>query len=75
MDLLNQLDLDPSGGAAFFERLSKSGGLGGVLPGYLSTHPESDGRAGYFREHGTGTKQALSPADWLILKQICIKNG
>jgi Zn-dependent protease with chaperone function len=75
IDLLNQLDLDPSGGAAFFERLSKSGGLGGVLPGYLSTHPESDGRAGYFREHGTGTKQALSPADWLILKQICIKNG
>ena len=75
VDLLNQLDLDPRGGAAFFERLSKSGRLGGILPGYLNTHPESDGRAAYFREHGTGSKQVLSPADWLILKQICIKNG
>lgn len=73
--LLNQLDLDPSGGAVFFERLSKSDGLGGILPGYLSTHPESEGRAEYFREHGTGTKQALSPADWLILKQICVTTG
>lgn len=75
VDLLNQLDLDPSGGAAFFERLSKSGGLGEILPDYLNTHPESEGRAEYFREHGTGTKQALSPADWLILKQICVKSG
>ena len=73
--LLNQLDLDPNGGAVFFERLARSGGLGEILPGYLSTHPESEGRAGYFREHGTGTKQALSPADWLILKQICVKPG
>lgn len=75
IDLLNRLDLDPSGGAAFFERMSRSGGLGEILLGYLNTHPESEGRAGYFREHGTGTKQALSPADWLILKQICVKTG
>ncbi len=75
IDLLNQLDLDPSGGAAFFKRLSRSGGLGEILPDYLNTHPESEGRAEYFREHGTGTKQALSPADWLILKQICVTTG
>jgi hypothetical protein len=49
------------------------GDLSGLLPGYLSTHPDSDGRAVFFREQGTGTKQALSPEDWLILKRICDK--
>ncbi|MBO6562341.1 MAG: M48 family metallopeptidase [Nisaea sp.] len=71
--LLNRLDLDPAGGAEFFERMRGKGDLSGLLPGYLSTHPDSDGRAVFFREQGTGTKQALSPEDWLILKRICDK--
>ncbi|WP_420403788.1 M48 family metallopeptidase [Nisaea sp.] len=69
--LLNRLDLDPSGGAEFFERMKAKGNISSLLPDYFSTHPNSDGRAVFFREQGTGTRQALTPEDWLILKRIC----
>ncbi|WP_193186648.1 M48 family metallopeptidase [Nisaea sediminum] len=73
--LLNRLDLDPAGGAEFFERMKGKGNLSGLLPGYLSTHPDNDGRAALFREQGTGSRQALTSRDWLILKQICDETG
>jgi len=69
--LLNRLDLASDGGAEFFERMKGKGTFSGLLPGYLSTHPPTDDRAEFFREKGTGTKQALTPEDWLILKRIC----
>lgn len=73
--LLNELDLNPRGGAAFFERLAGKGGFENALPTYLSTHPASGDRAEFFHENGTGTGQALTPADWLILKRICDETG
>ncbi|UUX51285.1 M48 family metallopeptidase [Nisaea acidiphila] len=69
--LLNRMDLSTGGGAAFFERLAGKGGLENALPSYFNTHPDSRERARFLRENGTGTKQALTPDEWLILKRIC----
>lgn len=65
--------ISPKGFARFFERMSKSDGLGsGGLGGMLSTHPDTDERLSKaLRSGGYASTPALNSADWAALKSIC----
>jgi beta-barrel assembly-enhancing protease len=67
--LLNDTGIGTAGLADFFESLD---GKGIDLPEYLSTHPDSAGRAMAARAaDGAGGAEVLSEADWAALKGIC----
>ncbi|MGL4322128.1 MAG: M48 family metallopeptidase, partial [Paracoccaceae bacterium] len=67
--LLNDTGVGTAGLASFFEGLN---GKGINLPEYLSTHPDTAGRAAAARAADGATHEAvLSYADWAALKGIC----
>lgn len=68
-DLLARAGISSAGLADFFDRID---GMDGDLPGYLSTHPASAGRADAARAADGGqTTPALTDADWQALRAIC----
>ena len=69
LSLLEKAKISPQGLAVFFDRIA---GMGGEMPEFLSSHPETEGR----REkaaaaEGYAATPALSDADWQALKTIC----
>lgn len=66
--MLEQAGISSAGMAAFFDRID---GMDGDIPGYLSTHPASGGRAEAARAADGGGTPALSDADWQALRAIC----
>jgi beta-barrel assembly-enhancing protease len=67
--LLNDTGIGTAGLATFFESLD---GKGINLPAYLSTHPDTAGRAIAAREaDGSAHDAVLSAADWTALQGIC----
>lgn len=67
--LLNATGIGTAGLAAFFEALD---GKGIDLPEYLSTHPNTPGRAAAaLAADGAAHEPALSDADWAALQGIC----
>ena len=66
--MLERAGISSAGMAAFFDRID---GMDGDLPGYLSTHPASGGRAEAARAADGGGTPALSDADWQALRGIC----
>lgn len=67
--LLNATGVGTAGLASFFEKLD---GKGINLPEYLSTHPDTAGRAVAARAaDGAAHDEVLSAADWAALKGIC----
>lgn len=68
--LLKQANLSPRGLSAFFRRLGKEKG---VLPAWISTHPDSGARADMVDALAPEGKTlpALTPEQWTALKGIC----
>lgn len=66
--MLERAGVSAEGMAAFFDRID---GMDGDIPGYLSTHPASGGRAKAARAADLGGTPALTPADWQALRGIC----
>lgn len=66
--MLERAGISSAGMAAFFDRID---GMDGDIPGYLSTHPASGGRAEAARAADGGGTPALSDADWQALRAIC----
>ncbi|WP_428247884.1 M48 family metallopeptidase [Ferrovibrio sp.] len=60
---------DPAQVAGFFDRLAEHEAVL-KLPGFLSTHPGSEGRAAFFRRHQQGVTPLL-PGDWQAIRGIC----
>ena len=73
LDILQHTQVDPSGMADFFERMSKQEeGSGFSLPSFLSPHPASETRAQRIQERPAGRVQAVLVNDeWDALRKIC----
>ncbi|MEM8579424.1 MAG: M48 family metallopeptidase [Pseudomonadota bacterium] len=75
LDMLGAADVSGEGFAAFFDVLSKrEGRLGVKLPEYLSTHPDTPGRAQRARDYAAeqgATRPVLTEADWAALQKVC----
>lgn len=73
VDLLNAAGIDGAGLAAFFQRLLDKRGSKSLddVFAIINTHPATGERAEFVRSHVTGTKPALSDAQWRALKSIC----
>lgn len=71
--LLRRANMANGGFAAFFRRLEQLEGGGGLLPPWLSTHPETGSRAAAV--DAAVDPRALPPslrdAEWLAVKAIC----
>lgn len=71
---LNAAGISVEDFAGFFERLGSGDDFGGLIPGFLSTHPQHADRVAHIRAGARpGEKRpALSEEDWELLKQICL---
>jgi beta-barrel assembly-enhancing protease len=66
--LLKQAGMRADGMAAFFEEFKKDGH--GLLPIFISTHPDLDERIAATKQPPTGDP-AMSEAEWKALKAVC----
>jgi beta-barrel assembly-enhancing protease len=73
MELLNEAGLDSRGMAVFFQRLAKMEGESkiGELTAFVSSHPQSDGRAAIVAQRAKAGRPAMTPQEWASLKQVC----
>lgn len=70
---LNEAGISAEGFAGFFERLASGDDYGGMVTGFLSTHPQHADRVAHIRAKARrdASRPALSEEDWKLLKDIC----
>jgi len=75
IEMLDQADVSAAGFAEFFEVLGQQEGrLNFDIPEYLSTHPETSGRAQRARDFAEAqgrTTPVITDADWAALQKVC----
>lgn len=77
VEFLNQAGISAEGFAGFFERLVHGDDYGGLIPSFLSTHPQHADRVAHIRAKARrdASRRALSEEDWTLLKDICAADG
>ncbi len=71
LNVLNRENISAVPAARFFERLFAEQGHMEQTLSLLNTHPMSNERATFFKDHATGTKPSLSDDAWKAIKNMC----
>ena len=71
LEMLRASGIRADGLAAFFARLARDHGEASAVMGFLSTHPPSEVRAQAARATAGLGGDAMTAAEWVVLKGIC----
>lgn len=72
VDMLNRTGISGRGFQAFFQAMARTSGTEEKSIGrYFASHPATGGRAQFVGTHATGTRPAMSDADWQAVRRMC----
>ncbi len=72
VEMLNRTGISGRGFQAFFQAMARKSGTEDKSIGrYFASHPATGGRAQFVGTHATGTRPAMSDADWQAIRRMC----